>query len=41
MTIRKEIASSLVLFLFGVVFLLYDLKYPLDQWRNPGPESSP
>ncbi|OGP89068.1 MAG: hypothetical protein A2156_12775 [Deltaproteobacteria bacterium RBG_16_48_10] len=37
MTIRKEIASSLVLILFGVVFLLYDLKYPLDQWANPGP----
>jgi len=37
MFVRKEIASSLVLFLFGVVFLLYDLKYPLDQWRNPGP----
>jgi hypothetical protein len=34
---RKEIASSLVLFLFGVVFLLYDFKYPLDQWANPGP----
>jgi putative tricarboxylic transport membrane protein len=37
MFIRKEIASSLVLFLFGVVFLLYDLKYPLDQRENPGP----
>jgi hypothetical protein len=34
---RKEIASSLILFLFGVVFLLYDLKYPLDQRENPGP----
>jgi putative tricarboxylic transport membrane protein len=37
MTIRKEMVSSLVLILFGVVFLLYDLKYPLDQWANPGP----
>jgi len=37
MFVRKEIVSSLVLFLFGVVFLLYDLKYPLDQWANPGP----
>ena len=37
MFVRKEIASSLVLFLFGVFFLLYDLKYPLDQWANPGP----
>jgi hypothetical protein len=34
---RKEMDSSLVLLLFGVVFLLYDLKYPLDQWANPGP----
>ena len=37
MAIRKEIASSLVLILFGVGFLLYDIKYPLDQWANPGP----
>src|SRR3972149_10034298 len=41
MIIRKEIAGSLVLFLFGVVFLLYDLKYPLDQWANPGPAVFP
>jgi putative tricarboxylic transport membrane protein len=37
MSIRKDIISSLVLFLIGVVFLLYGLKYPLDQWANPGP----
>ncbi len=37
MFVRKEIASSLVLFLFGVFFLLYDLNYPLDQRANPGP----
>ena len=37
MFVRKEIAASLVLILFGVVFLLYDLNYPLDQWANPGP----
>jgi hypothetical protein len=37
MASRKEIVSSLVLFFFGVIFLLYDLKYPLDQWANPGP----
>jgi hypothetical protein len=37
MASRKEIESSLVLLLFGAVFLLYDLKYPLDQWANPGP----
>ena len=41
MIVRKEIASSLVLFLFGVVFLLYDLKYPLDTWANPGPAVFP
>jgi len=41
MLARKEIASSFVLFLFGVVFLLYDLKYPLDQWANPGPAVFP
>ena len=37
MTVRKEIASSLVLMLFGVGLLLYDIKYPLDTWANPGP----
>jgi putative tricarboxylic transport membrane protein len=37
MTVRKEIASSLVLILFGVGLLLYDLKYPLDTRANPGP----
>jgi hypothetical protein len=37
MGFRKEIEGSLVLLLFGTVFLLYDLKYPLDQWANPGP----
>ncbi len=37
MFIRKEIASSLVILLFGVGFMLYNLKYPLDQWANPGP----
>jgi len=37
MVVRKEITSSLVLILFGVGFLLYDIKYPLDTWANPGP----
>ena len=37
MASRKEIESSLVLLLFGTIFLLYDLKYPLDQRANPGP----
>ena len=30
-------ASSLVLLLFGLGYLLYDLKYSLDTWANPGP----
>ena len=34
---RKEVLSSLVLVLFGAVFLLYDIKYPLDEPANPGP----
>jgi hypothetical protein len=37
MAARKEILSSLVLLAFGALFLLYDIKYPLDQWSNPGP----
>jgi len=41
MSLRKEIASSLALILFGAVFLLYDIKYPLDQWENPGPGAFP
>ena len=41
MSLRKEIASSLILILFGAVFLLYDIKYPLDQRENPGPGAFP
>jgi putative tricarboxylic transport membrane protein len=37
MTFRKEIVDSLVFILFGLGFLCYGLKYPLDQWANPGP----
>lgn len=37
MTIRKEMASNLVLIILGAGFLLYTLKYPLDSWENPGP----
>ena len=37
MVIRKAVSSSLVLILFGVGFLLYNLKYSLDTWANPGP----
>ena len=38
---RKEIASSLVLILFGATFLLYTTRYPLDDWENPGPAVFP
>jgi len=41
MAIRKEIVSSLVLILFGVGFLLYNVKYPIDTWANPGPAVFP
>ena len=37
MAISKGIVSSLVLILFGVVFLLHNIKYPLDTRANPGP----
>jgi putative tricarboxylic transport membrane protein len=37
MAIRKERLSSLVVILFGAGFLLYNVKYPLDTWGNPGP----
>ena len=37
MFVRRKIASSLVLILFGVGFLLYNTKYSMDTWANPGP----
>jgi putative tricarboxylic transport membrane protein len=37
MVARKEMTSSIVVLLVGVVFLLYNLKYSLGQWANPGP----
>ena len=37
MSVRKKIASSLVLILFGVGFLFYSAKYSMDTWANPGP----
>lgn len=37
MAIRKERLSGLVVMLLGAGFLLYNLKYPLDTWGNPGP----
>ena len=37
MAVRKEIESSVVVLLAGVVFLLYNLKYSLGSWANPGP----
>lgn len=41
MTPRKEIASSLTLILFSVVFLVYTTGYPIDDWENPGPAVFP
>jgi putative tricarboxylic transport membrane protein len=41
MTPRKEIASSLVLILFSLTFLIYTTRYPLDDWANPGPAVFP
>jgi hypothetical protein len=41
MAVRKKLLSSLVVMLFGIGFLLYDLKYPLDTWGNPGPAVFP
>jgi putative tricarboxylic transport membrane protein len=37
MTVRKEITSSIAVILFGIVFLLYAARYPLDTWACPGP----
>ena len=37
MAVRKEIISSLVLLLFGLLFLFYGLQYPFDELANPGP----
>ncbi len=41
MTTRKEIASNLVVILFGAVFLAYTTRYPLDTWESPGPAVFP
>lgn len=41
MTHRKEIASNLVVVLFGAVFLAYTTRYPLDTWESPGPAVFP
>ncbi len=38
---RKEIASSLTLILFSMIFLVYTVRYPLDDWENPGPAVFP
>ena len=35
--VRREIESSIVVLLIGVVFLVYNLNYALGQWANPGP----
>ncbi len=34
---RREVASSLVLVVFGFGFLAHNLRYPFDSWANPGP----
>jgi putative tricarboxylic transport membrane protein len=41
MTNRKEVAASLVVILFGAVFLFYTTRYPLDTWESPGPAVFP
>lgn len=41
MTPRKEIASSLVLILFSLTFLVYTTRYPIDDWESPGPAVFP
>jgi putative tricarboxylic transport membrane protein len=41
MTPRKEIASSLVLIHFSMLFLIYTTRYPLDDWESPGPAVFP
>jgi hypothetical protein len=41
MTPRKEIASSLVLILFSMTFLIYTARYPLETWESPGPAVFP
>jgi putative tricarboxylic transport membrane protein len=38
---KKNIASSLVLILFSMVFLVYTTRYPLENWENPGPAVFP
>jgi putative tricarboxylic transport membrane protein len=41
MTTQKEIAGNLAVILFGAVFLVYTVRYPLDTWENPGPAVFP
>jgi hypothetical protein len=38
---RKDIASSLVLILFSMTFLIYTTRYPLETWESPGPAVFP
>lgn len=37
MVVRRETASNIVVAMTGFVFLLYNMKYSLGQWANPGP----
>ena len=41
MTPRKEIASSIVLLLFSLTFLIYTTRYPIEGWESPGPAVFP
>ncbi len=41
MSPKKNIKSSLVLILFGTVFLIYTTRYPIDDWESPGPAVFP
>jgi putative tricarboxylic transport membrane protein len=41
MSPKKNIASSLVLIFFSLVFLIYTTRYPLENWESPGPAVFP
>jgi hypothetical protein len=41
MSTRKEIASTLVVLLFGAGYLAYSTEYPMGTWNNPGPRVFP
>jgi hypothetical protein len=41
MQARKDIASSVVVLMFGAVFLVYASRYPVDTLASPGPGAFP